>query len=72
MKQSMQDLTNNIEELIKFKMDEQEYPEHECKKLIKQQKIVIGACLNILFVEIKKELIDCIQEAHNRVYKKEV
>jgi hypothetical protein len=56
MKQSMQDLTDNIEELIRLKVDEPKYPENEreFKELIKQQKIVIGTCLNVLLIEVKR------------------
>ena len=68
MKQSRQELMDNIEVLMELKIREAiSNQKEEYVSMIKQQKVVIDACLNIILIETKTEIVDTAQQICNQL-----
>ena len=64
MKKSMEDLVDSIDGLIQLRLDwKVSSHREEYGRIIKQQKIVIGACLDILLIELKQVMLKVTEEA---------
>lgn len=66
MKQNRQDLMDSLEELIKMKIvQEQSNHGDQYESMIKQQKVIVGARLDLLLIEVKHEIAEMMVDVTN-------